>query len=121
MREAASRAGINVRNHILSLFVLMGTFAGIAGILDLSRFATTNVGGYQTTALAAIAAVVIGGTSLYGGRASVGGSMVGALIPTVLATGLVIIGVESFYQLMVVGLILIIAVFVDQRRRERMK
>ena len=121
LREAATRAGINVRNHVLILFVLMGTFAGLAGILDLSRFATTNVGGYQTTALAAIAAVVIGGTSLYGGRASIGGSMVGALIPTVLATGLVIIGVESFYQLMVVGLILVIAVFVDQRRREHME
>jgi ribose transport system permease protein len=120
-REAAGRAGINVPRHVLSLFVLMGAFAGLAGILDLSRFATTNVGGYQTTAMGAIAAVVIGGTSLFGGRASVGGSMVGALIPLVLATGLVIVDVDSFYQLIVVGVILVIAVYLDQRRRERLE
>jgi ribose transport system permease protein len=120
-REAAGRAGINVPRHVLSLFVLMGAFAGLAGILDLSRFATTNVGGYQTTAMGAIAAVVIGGTSLFGGRASVGGSMVGALIPLVLATGLVIVDVDSFYQLIVVGMILVIAVYLDQRRRERLE
>lgn len=119
-REAAVRAGIDVPRHVLSLFVLVGAFAGLGGILDLSRFATTNVGGYQTTALGAIAAVVIGGTSLFGGRASVGGSMVGALIPLVLSTGLVIVGVESFYQLIVVGVILVIAVYLDQRRRERL-
>lgn len=119
-REAAVRAGINVPRHVLGLFVLVGVFAGVGGILDLSRFATTNVGGYQTTALGVIAAVVIGGTSLFGGRASVGGSMVGALIPVVLSTGLVIVGVESFYQLIVVGVILVIAVYLDQRRRERL-
>ncbi len=119
-REAAERAGIRSSKHILILFIIMGALAGVAALLDLTRFATTNISGHQTTALAAIAAVVIGGTSLFGGRAMIAGSMVGSLIPVVLGTGLVILGVPSFYQLIVVGAILIVAVFIDQRRRERL-
>lgn len=119
-REAAERAGIRSQRHVLVLFVLMGALAGVAAMLDLTRFATTNIGGHQTTALAAIAAVVIGGTSLFGGRATIAGSMVASLIPVILGTGLVILGVPSFYQLIVVGAILIAAVFIDQRRRERL-
>lgn len=119
-REAAERAGIRARRQVMWLFVLMGALAGVAAVLDLTRFATTNIGGHQTTALAAIAAVVIGGTSLFGGRATIAGSMVASLIPVILGTGLVILGVPSFYQLIVVGAILIAAVFIDQRRRERL-
>ena len=116
-REAAVRAGIPARRHAFTLFVLMGALAGVDGVLDLARFGTTNVGGHQTDALGAIAATVIGGTSLFGGVASIGGAMIGSLLPTVLGTGLVILGVATFYQLIVVGVILIIAVYVDQRRR----
>lgn len=119
-REAAERAGIRSPRHILILFILVGALAGVAAVLDLARFATTNIGGHQTTALAAIAAVVIGGTSLFGGRATIVGSMVATLIPVVLGTGLVILGVPSFYQLIVVGVILIIAVYIDQQRRDRL-
>jgi ribose transport system permease protein len=119
-REAAERAGIRSKRHVMALFVMMGALAGLAAVLDLTRFATTNIGGHQTTALAAIAAVVIGGTSLFGGRATIAGSMVASLIPVILGTGLVILGVPSFYQLIVVGAILIAAVYVDQRRRERL-
>jgi ribose transport system permease protein len=119
-REAAERAGIRSRRHVMALFVMMGALAGVAAILDLTRFATTNIGGHQTTALAAIAAVVIGGTSLFGGRATIAGSMVASLIPVILGAGLVILGVPSFYQLIAVGTILIAAVFIDQRRRERL-
>ncbi|HTN97909.1 MAG TPA: ABC transporter permease [Nordella sp.] len=119
-REAAERAGIRSSRHILTLFILIGALAGATAMLDLARFATTNIGGHQTTALAAIAAVVIGGTSLFGGRATIAGSMVASLIPVVLGTGLVILGVPSFYQLIVVGVILIIAVYIDQQRRDRL-
>jgi ribose transport system permease protein len=120
-REAAVRAGIHARKHVFILFVLMGALAGIDGILDLARFGTTNVGGHQTDALGAIAATVIGGTSLFGGVASIGGAMIGSLLPTVLGTGLVILGVATFYQLIVVGTILIIAVYIDQRRRNTLR
>ena len=120
-RDAALRAGLNVDRHVVVLFGLMGLFAGVAGVLDITRFATTNVSGHQTDALAAIAAAVIGGTSLFGGVASVGGAMIGALIPVVLGTGLVIIGVQAFYQLIVVGVILIVAVYLDRRRRQALE
>jgi ribose transport system permease protein len=119
-REASIRAGIHDRRHVFILFVIMGFLAGVDGLLDLARYGTTNVGGHQTDALGAIAATVIGGTSLFGGVASIGGAMIGSLLPTVLGTGLVIQGVATFYQLIVVGIILIIAVFVDQRRRTRL-
>jgi ribose transport system permease protein len=97
----------------------MGLLAGVAAIIDISRFATTNIGGHQTDNLQAIAAAVIGGTSLFGGVASVAGAIVGTLIPVVLGTGLVILRIDSFYQLIVVGVIIIVAVYVDQRNRRR--
>ena len=118
-REAAVRAGVDVNRHTLRLFVLMGVLVGIAAVIDIARNANTNVVGHQTDSLQAIAAVVLGGTSLFGGIASVGGSMLGSLVPVMLQNGLVILQVEPFYQFAIVGLILILAVYFDQRRRER--
>jgi ribose transport system permease protein len=117
--ESAIRAGISVKRHVFLIFVLSGILAGLAGFLDITRFGSTNILGHSADALAAIAAVVIGGTSLFGGRASIGGSLSGALIPVVLGTGLVIAGLPFYYQQAVVGVILLIAVYIDQRRRER--
>lgn len=118
-QESARRAGIPVDRHRVWLFVGMGATAGLVGFIDLSRFLVTNISGHQTDALAAISAVVIGGTSLFGGRASIIGSLIGALIPAVLTNGLIIMGVDSFYQLIAVAIILLIAVFLDQQRRKR--
>ncbi|GAB3200984.1 ABC transporter permease [Nocardioides hungaricus] len=117
--EAARRAGIRVDATVIKLFAQMGLLAGLAGFLGLVRFSTTTIGGSEGAALAAIAAAVIGGTSLFGGVATVGGSIVGAFLPVVLGSGLIVIGVPSFYQQIVVGLILILAVFIDQERRSR--
>ncbi|MCD2498141.1 ABC transporter permease [Microbacterium nymphoidis] len=119
--RSAERAGINVRAHRIKLFMIMGGICGLVGFVEISRFLTTNIQGHQGDALAAIAAVVIGGTSLFGGRASVLGSMVAAIIPAVLINGLVILRVGSFYQLVVTGIILLIAVGIDQRRRAQTK
>jgi ribose transport system permease protein len=116
-REAAERAGIHVDRHLVKLFVLMGFLVGIAGLYDLVRYTSTNVVGHQSDNLQAISAVVIGGTSLFGGVASVGGSLLGTLIPVMMGNGLIILGVPPFYQFVVVGLILIAAVSFDQRRR----
>ncbi|WPO97945.1 ABC transporter permease [Pseudomonas sp. HR96] len=116
--DAARRAGIDNNLHLLKLFGLMGLLCGVAAFLDISRFATTNIGGHQTDNLQAVAAAVIGGTSLFGGTASVQGTLVGTLIPVVLGTGLVIMGLDSFYQLILVGLIVIAAVYIDQRNRQ---
>jgi ribose transport system permease protein len=118
-REAATRSGVDVNRHTLKLFILMGFLVGLAAIVDISRNANTNVSGHQTDNLQAIAAVVIGGTSLFGGIASIGGTLLGTLIPVMLANGLVQMAVPPFYQYMLVGIILILAVYFDQRRREK--
>ena len=102
----------------MKLFVLMGLVCGVAALLDISRFGSTNIEGHQTENLRAIAAVVIGGTSMFGGVATIGGSMIGSLIPVILGTGLVILKTDPFYQLILVGLLLIVAVYLDQRRRQ---
>jgi ribose transport system permease protein len=119
--RAAERAGINIKRQRIKLFMIMGAVAGLVGFIDISRFLTTNIQGHQGDALAAIAAVVIGGTSLFGGRASVLGSMIAAIIPAILINGLVIMRVGSFYQLVVTGAILLVAVGIDQRRRAQSK
>jgi ribose transport system permease protein len=117
-RVAAVRAGLRVERHECALFILVGAIAGLAGFVDLARFATTNIAGHQIDALSAISGSVIGGTSLFGGVASIGGAVIGALLAVILQTGLVVVNLQSFWQLIVVGIVLILAVHVDARRRE---
>ena len=114
---AARRVGINVDRHLLRVYGLSGLLAGVAGGFDLLRFGTASVGSHQSDNLAAISAAVIGGTSLFGGLGTIGGSVIGAFIPAVLRTGLVISRVQPFWQNVAIGGVLILAVFLDQRRR----
>lgn len=114
---AARRVGINVDRHLLKIYALSGFLAGVAGGFDLLRFGTASVGTHDSDNLAAISAAVIGGTSLFGGLGTIGGSVIGAFIPAVLRNGLVISRVQSFWQDVLIGAILIMAVFLDQRRR----
>jgi ribose transport system permease protein len=116
-RQAAQRAGIPVKRRLFQIHLVMGFMAATAGFVDISRFGTTSVGAHTTDALAAIAACVIGGTSLFGGRGYLGGSAIGTFIPVVLSAGLIIIGITAFWQQIAVGLILLGAVWIDQRRR----
>jgi ribose transport system permease protein len=118
-REAAERAGVPVERHLTLLFVQMGVLCSVAAVFDLSRFGTTNVAGHQTDNLNAIAAAVIGGTSLFGGVASIGGSIIGTLIPVTLTNGLILMSVDPFYQLIAIGVILLCAVYFQERRRRR--
>jgi ribose transport system permease protein len=115
--EAARRAGINVDRHLIKVYALAGLLAGLAGFLSLARFATTTIGGHSTDNLQAIAAVVIGGTSLFGGIGTVLGTVAGVFIPAVLENGFVIVGVQPFWQEVAVGGVLILAVYLDQLRR----
>jgi ribose transport system permease protein len=109
-REAAVRAGVRVRARLMALFMLAGGCAGVCGFIDLSRYASTNLSGHQTDALAAIAGAVIGGTNLFGGRISIWGAVFGALLAVILQNGLVVVGLAAFYQLIAVGIVLITAV-----------
>lgn len=115
--EAARRAGIPVDRHLLKIYALAGALAGLAGFLSLARFSTTTLGGHDTDNLQAIAAVVIGGTSLFGGIGTMLGTLFGVFIPAVLQNGFVIIGVNPFWQSIAVGAVLIAAVYLDQLRR----
>jgi ribose transport system permease protein len=116
-KEVASLAGINVNIIKTSGFVLVGVMAGLAGILLMSRIVT----GQPTIGLGwelnVIAAVVIGGVSLWGGVGTVAGAVIGLLIMQVVNTGLIIISVDPYWQTVAVGAIMILAVFLDLLRR----
>ena len=115
--EAARRVGINVDRHLLKVYTLSGFLAGLAGIIDVARFNTASVGAHTLDNLAAISAAVIGGTSLFGGIGTIVGTLVGTFIPAVLRNGFIIAGVQTFWQEVAIGIVLLLAVYIDQRRR----
>jgi ribose transport system permease protein len=115
--EAARRVGINVDRHLLKVYSLSGLLAGMAGIMSLARFSNTTIQGHDTDNLQSIAAVVIGGTSLFGGIGTMFGTLVGVFIPTTLQNGFVILRIQPFWQEVAVGVVLIAAVYVDQWKR----
>jgi ribose transport system permease protein len=115
--ESARRVGVHVSRHLIMVYALMGILAGLGAVLALAQFGTTTIAGQSLTNLNVIAAVVIGGTSIFGGEGSIFGTVVGLFIPAVLQAGFVIIGVQPFWQGVAVGTVLIAAVWVDQSRR----
>jgi ribose transport system permease protein len=115
--EAARRVGIKVDRHLVKVYALMGLLAGLAGCMSLAHFSTTTISGHSADNLAAIAAVVLGGTSLFGGTGKVAGTVIGVLIPAVLQSGFVTIGVNPYWQNFAVGAVLVAAVYFDQVRR----
>ncbi len=117
--EAARRAGINVGNHQMMLYALSGLLAGVAAMLSLGRFSTTTLEGHGTDPLDAITAVVLGGTSLVGGSGTIIGTVIGVFIPAVLANGFIIMGIAPFWQMVVIGFVVIAAVYADQLKRGR--
>ena len=117
--EGARRAGVNVDWHLIKVYTLTGFLCGVAALIDIARFGTENLSAHNTDNLNAIAAVVIGGTSLFGGIGTILGTVVGAFIPTVLQNGFVINGIDPFWQEVLVGATIIVAVYIDQVRRRR--
>jgi ribose transport system permease protein len=115
--EAARRVGINIKRHLLKVYIVGGVAAGFAGYLSVAYFNTTSVGGHTTDNLRAITAVALGGTSLFGGVATIIGTVVGVWIPAVLQNGFIIIRVQPYWQMIAVGAVLVAAVALDQWRR----
>ncbi len=118
--EAVRLSGVNTDAWKMAVYALAGAICGIAGVLIASRLNSAQPAlglGYE---LEAIAAVVIGGTSLAGGRGTILGTIIGALIMSVLANGLRIMSVTQEWQTVVTGAIIIIAVYVDMLRKRRM-
>lgn len=114
---AAREMGIPIARHLVSIYALAGFLAGLAGILSLARYGSTTIAGHATDNLSVIAAVVIGGTSLFGGRGSVFLTAVGVLIPASLENGLIMVGLNTFWRDVMVGVVLILAVYLDQTGR----
>jgi ribose transport system permease protein len=112
----ASRAGVDVRHHLVKIYMLAGFLSAVAGLMVMARFASASVQAGANDELDAITAVVIGGASLFGGRGTILGTVIGSFVITVLVTGLILIGVQPFWQQVAVGAILIFAVAVDQLR-----
>jgi ribose transport system permease protein len=113
--DAAVRAGIDVRRHLVMVYVLSSFLAGLAGVFNVFQTGIGNFTPFNAMyELFAIAGVVIGGASLMGGKGSILGACVGAVLLRLIENGLSISGVEPFYRFIAVGLILILAVVIDR-------
>ena len=117
-REAARLAGIDTQRVLLAVYLLSGSCAGLAALLSMARTGVGDPQAGQTENLEAITAVVLGGTSLFGGRGAIIGSLIGALIVGVFRNGLTLMGVSSVFQILITGVLVIVAVAVDQWARE---
>jgi fructose transport system permease protein len=116
--EATRLVGIPTDRVLLGVYVLAGVFYGIAALLSVARTGVGDPNAGQTENLDAITAVVLGGTSLFGGRGVILGTLIGAVVVGVLRNGLTLMGVASVYQVLITGILVIAAVAVDQLSRK---
>lgn len=112
--RAAALVGIRVARVKLAVYMMSGFCAALTGLIIASQLQAAHPATGETFELSAIAAVVLGGTSLSGGRGSVGGTLVGAFVIGVLNDGLVLLGVSEFWQIVIKGIVIVVAVVVDQ-------
>jgi fructose transport system permease protein len=117
--QASNLSGIKSGRVLLSVYITTGVIAAVAAWAALGRIPNADPNAYQNANLESITAVVIGGTSLFGGRGGVGGTLVGTLIVGVLRNGLTQAGVDNLYQNIATGVLVIVAVAVDQFARRR--
>lgn len=116
--EATALSGINVRSWKLWIYTAAGAFTGLAGVIIAARLNSAQPGQGMGYELQAIAAVVIGGTSLAGGKGSIVGTVIGALIMSVLTNGLRVISVPQEWQNVAIGVVILVAVYLDMLRRK---
>lgn len=115
--QAARRAGIDVKRHLFKLYILSGLSAGLAGVLYTARFSAGAAQAGEPLLLDSVAAVVIGGASLFGGSGTILGTVAGAFVIAVIQYGLVFVNVKPFWQFISVGIVIIISVLIDQAQR----
>lgn len=119
--EAARLAGINVKRVLTSVYVIAGACAGLAGVIFSARVVSAQPTAGTGYELDAIAAVVLGGTSLVGGRGRIYGTLIGSVILGVLSTGLILMNVQFFTQLLIKGLVIILAVAIDSLKQRTLR
>jgi fructose transport system permease protein len=119
--DAARLSGVRTDRVLLSVYMLAGLICAVAAWVLIGRIASASPQAGTSANLDTITAVVIGGTSLFGGRGRVVGTLIGALIVGVLRNGLVLMGVASIYQVLITGILVILAVSVDQLARKGAK
>jgi ribose transport system permease protein len=117
--QAAKLSGVRVSRTLIAVYGLSGLFAGLSGIILSSRLLSGQGQAGTGYELDAIAATVLGGVSLMGGEGNVIGTLIGAFIIGILANGMTLLDVSSFYQMMVKGLVIMLAVFIDLRLKSR--
>ena len=119
--RAAELSGVRVRRIKFAVYLISGICAAMVGLVIAAQLAAAHPATGETFELNAIAAVVLGGTSLSGGRASVGGTIIGAFVIGVLADGLILLGVSEFWQIVIKGMVIVLAVLLDQMQQQYMK
>jgi ribose transport system permease protein len=112
-REAAEYAGVNVKLVLGAVIVISAMCSGVAGMLGVAHFGSAQQNEFDGYLLDAIAAVVVGGTSLFGGRGGIGNTIIGLLILGVLNNGLDHIQIDSFLKILIRGLILLAALIIN--------
>ncbi len=115
-QEAASRAGVDVRRHVWKLYIIASLLAGLAGVLHATRFGSGRADSGEPLLLSAIAAVVVGGASLFGGSGTIVGAIIGTLIIATIPSGLSFLRVNPFFQFGVEGVIIIVSVLIYMSR-----
>lgn len=116
-KETARLAGINVVAKQIIVYTGLGLFAALSGVLFASRFATAQPAAGTGTELTIMASVIIGGTSMFGGQATVVGSLLGCILFATIQNALIVMGISPFWQNLIFGIILLIAIFIDKYRR----
>jgi erythritol transport system permease protein len=115
--RAALLAGVAVARIRMSVYVISGFCAALVGVIIAAQLGAAHPATGETFELNAIAAVVLGGTSLMGGRGTITGTLIGAFVIGVLADGLVLLGVSEFWQMVIKGLVIVVAVILDQYQK----
>ncbi|MBZ0307173.1 MAG: ABC transporter permease [Anaerolineae bacterium] len=119
--RAARLSGVRVKVVTLLTYVISGFCAAMVGLIITSQLVSAHPATGQSFELNAIAAVVLGGTSLSGGRGTIGGTVIGAFVIGILNNGMIIEGVSSFWQMVITGIVIVLAVIIDQAQERLQK
>jgi ribose transport system permease protein len=118
-KEAARLSGIPVKRYLLAVYIILGLLTGVAGVISVSRLGIGQPNFGIGLELDVIAATVIGGASLFGGQGNIVGTIIGVFLIGLIRDGSVLLDINYFYQNVIIGIVIWVAVYWDQFRRQR--